>query len=195
MRGAGVVPMSTSYGLALWDAALRADTAPLATVRLDLADVSADMVPPMLRGLIRRSPVRRTTAVAAPRVALATVPPEQRRPAAVELVRTVIAQVCAYDTLEDVPADGRLRDLGIDSLAGVKLRNRLNAATGLKLPVTVVFDHPSPAQLADALLEALGFAEPAVPAEPEPLSLVEFSSDEELFAFVDDQVGRPSDGV
>ncbi|MFI1389095.1 SDR family NAD(P)-dependent oxidoreductase [Streptomyces griseoaurantiacus] len=200
MRATGVVPMSTPYGLALWDAALGADEAPLATVRLDLADVPADTVPPMLRGLARRVPARRTTA-AAPRPALAGVPERERRSAAVDLVRTVIAQVCGYDTYEDVPAGGRLRELGIDSLAGVQLRNRLNAATGLKLPVTVVFDHPSPAELAEAVLEGLGLAGPAatapppVPAPPEPAPLPDFSSDEELFAFLDDDGGRAADGV
>jgi acyl carrier protein len=127
------------------------------------------------------------------------VPEPERRGAAVDLVRTVIAQVCGYDTYEDVPAGGRLRDLGIDSLAGVQLRNRLNAATGLKLPVTVVFDHPSPAELAGAVLEGLGLAGPAapspVPAPPEPSPLPDVSSDEELFAFLDDDGERTADGV
>jgi malonyl CoA-acyl carrier protein transacylase len=196
MRRLGVVPMSTPYGLALLDAALGTDAGLLVTARLDLADTTVETLPPMLHGLVRRSSVRRATAVAKPKVSLATLPPEQRRFAALDLVRSAIAQVCGYETIDAVPADRRLRDLGIDSLTGVQLRNQLNAAVGLHLPVTVIFDHPGVTDLADGLLDALGLAEapPPTPAEPVRGKLPEFSSDEDLFAFLDKKPGARTNG-
>nr|WP_254125418.1 type I polyketide synthase [Amycolatopsis sp. CA-230715] len=52
---------------------------------------------------------------------------------------------------EDIAPDHSFLDLGLDSQALLSFRNELMDATGLRLPVTVVFDHPTPAALAGYL--------------------------------------------
>ncbi len=73
---------------------------------------------------------------------------------------TAVAAVLGHDT-QDPAASGALgdetafKDMGFDSLTAVALRDRLNRATGLTLPTTVVFDHPSITALA-ACIEGAG---------------------------------------
>ncbi|GAB1818696.1 type I polyketide synthase [Herbidospora sp. RD11066] len=78
---------------------------------------------------------------------LSGVPPLEQERILTELVLAETAAVLGYDPAEaaEVVQPGRaFRDLGFDSLSAVELRDRLNAATGLTLPATLVFDHPSP---------------------------------------------------
>jgi pimeloyl-ACP methyl ester carboxylesterase/acyl carrier protein len=110
------------------------------------------LLPPLLTGLAG-TPARRTaTGGATPSRRLATVPESERGAAALELVRSHVAAVLGHSSAEAVDPDRGFRELGFDSLAGVELRNRLTQATGLRLPTTLVFDHPEPAAVARLLL-------------------------------------------
>ncbi|WP_430382192.1 type I polyketide synthase [Streptomyces sp. P10-4] len=165
----GMTPLSEDQGLALFDAACRGDEPFVVAGALHLRSLraAADELPAPLRGLVR-APARRAAARAAtsaPTVAgeLTGRTPAEREAFLVDLVRDEAALVLGHAGRDDVPAHHRFLEQGFDSLAALKLRNRLAAATGLRLPPTLVFDHPTPTELARHLL-----AELAPPTDAQP---------------------------
>ncbi|MDT0527733.1 SDR family NAD(P)-dependent oxidoreductase [Micromonospora sp. DSM 115977] len=94
----------------------------------------------------------------------------ERQQALLDLVRDQAAAVLKYADGQAVDPHHAFRDLGFDSVTAVELRNRLATATSLRLPVTLVFDYPSPTALARHLHEELG-GEAAVAVEAAPVTL------------------------
>ncbi|GGN45789.1 hypothetical protein GCM10012285_29740 [Streptomyces kronopolitis] len=192
MDRGGVGALSTEAALALFDRCLAQDRAVPVPVPLDVAAIrrSGTAVAPLLRTLAGR-PAKRTAAPAAapggdpasPAAhALAALAPQERHAHVLDLVRTEIATVLGHASAGRVDAERAFGDLGLDSLTSLELRNALGRRTGLRLPATLVFDHPTPSAVANYLLsELLGDSEEltASGADPatagEPVAIVAMS--------------------
>ncbi|WP_411158114.1 SDR family NAD(P)-dependent oxidoreductase, partial [Streptomyces eurocidicus] len=152
----GMPELSAAEGVALFDAALAAGPV-LLPVRLDLAALRAQGEPlPLLRGLIRTR-TRRTsasgTAVASGLVQRLTgLSAAEAHEVVLETVRGQIAIVLGHDGAAEIDPDQAFQDLGFDSLTAIELRNRLSTLAEVRLPATLLFDHPTPVELVDHLL-------------------------------------------
>jgi mycoketide-CoA synthase len=101
---------------------------------------------------------------------LTALPEEDREPAVLDLICSHVAAVLGYDSAEQVDRKRAFKDVGFDSLTAVQLRNRLNTATGLRLPATLIFDYPHPTSLASFLRSQVAASVPS----PTDAALAEF---------------------
>ncbi|MER5362766.1 SDR family NAD(P)-dependent oxidoreductase, partial [Streptomyces sp. NPDC002785] len=189
MRRGGYAQLPQDEGLALFDLSGMLKEPVLVPIRLDTkalrAQAAAGMLPTLLRGLVR-TPARRAAETAGVVAAattgslterLAGLSEAERDRELLDLVRTHVAAVLGHAGPDDVDTGRGFLDLGFDSLTAVDLRNRLGAAAGLRLPVTLIFDYPTPTALAGYLREELGLdgadsALPLVHAELDKLEAI-----------------------
>ncbi|MFI1973513.1 type I polyketide synthase, partial [Streptomyces cinnamoneus] len=192
MTRAGLRPLSETEGLALLDAARAADDAVLAPIHLDAAALGGGPeMPAVLRSLVR-TPVRRaaqarrrsdSSGADAERLVerLLESSAAERDRILVDLVRTRAAAVLGHSGADAVPARLGFLDAGFDSLTAVELRNALGAATGLRLPPTLLFDYPTPLALAQHLRDELVGEAPVALV---PSRSVTTGTDDDLIAIV-----------
>ncbi|WP_052281086.1 type I polyketide synthase [Nocardia vulneris] len=164
LAGAGFLALERPAGLRLFDAtavcaepsviplaldpvALRASGIPLAPILSDLVPAAA---PTAASGTFGRQ--------------LAHLRGSERESELLRLVCVEVASVLRYPSGDAVDPDRAFTDLGFDSLGAVELRNRLSFETGLVIPTTVIFDHPSPAAIAGYLHDAM-FGSAGAPTE------------------------------
>ncbi|MFF4624017.1 type I polyketide synthase, partial [Nonomuraea jabiensis] len=159
MRRQGLPALSVEEGLALFDAGSAGDAAVLVPLRVDAAALRSrgEGLPALLRGLVR-GPARQVARAAGTGLArrLAGLEADQRDRLLLELVRQEVAKVLGHASMDAVQPDRAFQELGFDSLTAVEFRNQLIAATGLRLPATLVFDFPTAEAVAGYLAGELG---------------------------------------
>ncbi|MFF0457717.1 SDR family NAD(P)-dependent oxidoreductase [Nocardia africana] len=187
----GLGQLGDEEGLRLFDAALAAGHPAVAPLRFDptaLRRESDDAaVPAVLRGFLPRTPAAaerpQASAAGALSARLAEVPPARHGEVVLDVVLAQAAAVLGHDSPDDIRPDQRFDEIGFDSLGGVEFRNRLAEATGLQLPSTLVFDHPTVAAVAALIRSRVAPAPATAPAKQvarrkrtdEPIAIVGMS--------------------
>ncbi|WP_460806068.1 thioester reductase domain-containing protein, partial [Nocardiopsis aegyptia] len=178
---AGFRPVLPGDGTAMLDAALALGEPALVAAPMDLSVLREhpDRIPLVLTGLARRTvrPAARNADSGRRRLAAllhGRAEHEQLR-IVLDAVRTEVAEVLGHTDPGALASSSPFPELGFDSLTSVELRNRLESATGLRLAPTVVFDHPTPSDLAAYLRTRL--VETSSRADGPSRSAVDFAAE------------------
>ncbi|MGF7125310.1 SDR family NAD(P)-dependent oxidoreductase, partial [Rhodococcus sp. BE178] len=168
----GILGLSEAEGLAFFDQSMTVSEAAVVPARFDVGALASQTragqaLPTVLRDMVTVRRVERAGGTGSLERLVAGLSPQEQAGRILGMVREVAAAVLGHDSADQVEADQPFIEQGFDSLAGVELRNRLSRAVGTTLPSTLVFDHPTPAAVADHLLR-MTQSEPAHAPEPEP---------------------------
>ena len=173
MSRGGVLPLAADEGLDLFDTGLSSGEAQLVPIKLDVRAARADAaaggtIQPLLRTLVR-VPRRRAGSGHGDDLVgtLAGLSTAEQETTLLALVRSRVAVVLGHASGADIEPDTAFLNAGMDSLTAVELRNRLSATTGIALPATLIYDYPTPRELARFLRDHITGAEaPAGTAGP-----------------------------
>ncbi|MDQ2959423.1 MAG: phosphopantetheine-binding protein, partial [Actinomycetota bacterium] len=184
LRRRGLTAMEPDIAIAAMAQAMAGDEACLTVAEVDWALFAPTFTAARRRPLIEELPeiraleLRAVADAGSPTPAstplgqrLAGLAAGERDRLLTELVSGQVAQVLGHPDASGIDVHRAFKELGFDSLTAVELRNRLDAETGLRLPATVVFDHPSCAALAEHLRqELLGGQADDQPAGAQPIA-------------------------
>lgn len=120
--------------------------------RLKLYHESQGGVPPFLRSMLGQTKVSRPASL---RETLAKAESSEHERVMLHMVRQIVAKALDYTEIEKLDTRKPLKDLGIDSLTAVLMRNRLATLTGMTLPPNIAMLHPNLESLSDHLLSEL----------------------------------------
>ena len=165
VAASGLLAMPPRAALDALGAAMAADRPAIAILNADW-DLYRTRYPHGMAGVMVPAREREAPAGPAPVRSVAPEAPDtaqgwaallERTPAAGRLdalrdaIRTEAAGIMGLAEASAISDSRPLRDLGLDSLMSVEMRNVLAARTGARLPATLLFDHPTVAALADTL--------------------------------------------
>ncbi|MFE9913496.1 type I polyketide synthase [Streptomyces clavifer] len=167
----GFRPIARVEGLALFDRATADSRAALVATPIGVSAVRAQTRIPALLSELAALPGRRVAhsgpagpsaddPAAGLAARLGELSEAEQEHLLLTLVRTDVAAVLGRTDAQSIAPGRAFQDLGFDSLTAVDLRNRIGTATGVKLPATLVFDHPTPAALVGYLRDRLTPQEP-----------------------------------
>ncbi|MEU9254846.1 SDR family NAD(P)-dependent oxidoreductase [Streptomyces sp. NPDC048270] len=182
MRRQGIAPLSFAHGLDLLDAALARPAGNFVPLQLDLRAAQGEVdqgrpAPALFRSLVRTRPRRAEAPAAASggpaglRERLLAVPDDQRADLVTELVLREVAAVLGLNSTGSLSPQEVLKGLGLDSLMAVELRRRLATESGVPLPATLAFDHPTPEHISRLILGRLDLPAPAPASAPAPAAV------------------------
>jgi len=176
MRRGGVHPLPVASAVAALEAAITANDTHVLVADLEWERYGAGLLRGPHRALVEHLPEVRALADAVAHTATqdgtssglfdgfaGLSADEQRRKLRV-LVRSQVAAVLGHSRFDQVSDRTPFRELGFDSLTAVDLRNMLAGVTGLTLPASLIYDHPS----VTALVEYLGAQ--LIPAAADPIA-------------------------
>jgi len=164
LQRAGIVPIDVETAMRLLDQARACPESVLALLKIDHAVLrraaveQPEVVPALLHKLItdrRVGEKDKTIVVNTLSDRLVNVPVEAWHETLVNAVRGELAAVLGLSGASAVPADRPFKELGLDSLMAVEASNRLTAATGKKLPASLLFNYPTATAIASYLHDCL----------------------------------------